>query len=81
MATPANRNGCHNRPRPVAGVTWYWAQDGWTYLDTVDGQSRLPRMIKVYHVMSTECRTDASASSKDCKNCQHAPHIATTTTP
>lgn len=70
-------NGCHNRQRPTAGAITHWAQDGYMpAVDNGDGSfSRERRWVPVRHVMSTECKTDISATSPACKGCVNAPHL------
>lgn len=64
--------GCHDKPRPN-GATWAYVQDG--YFHEVDGngkvESRTPRLKKSFHVMSTECKYDKSATDSMCKGCKH----------
>lgn len=60
-------NGCHNRAefRP-----FFVVQDGWF----LDGVTRVPKMIKVPHTMTTTCqyRLDDMVGRKDkkCENCK-----------
>lgn len=65
---------CHNRPRPVAGAITHQAQDGWRMHNIHDGavtiRSAVP--VDIRHVMSTDCRYDASATDPGCAGCEHA---------
>lgn len=76
-------NGCHNRPRPTA-ATSYQAQAGWEYRNVLcaepyeaprDEPTRIPVLVDIPHVMSTECRYDASATDQGCVACVHAMHL------
>lgn len=69
---PVRPYGCHNKPRPVAGAVTHQAQAGWAVFR--DGYNRpcpVPVYIDIKHVMSTECRYDASAKDARCTGCQH----------
>lgn len=68
--------GCHNKPLPTTGKT-YVAQSGWseTFRDGFGAPCRVPVYVDVPHVMSTECRYDASATDRMCAGCGHAPHL------
>jgi hypothetical protein len=69
--------GCNNGKRPVANAP-ILVQDGWHtgIFDYEDGSSdRIPRMVPIPFVMSTECQYDASATDSACKGCAHAPHL------
>lgn len=72
----ARLNGCNNQPRPVAGAPML-VQDG--YEPAVNEGwgwfSRTPRYRQIPHVMSTDCRYDASATDPGCAGCRHAPHL------
>lgn len=61
---------CHNRPRPTANAP-VTVQDGW--IDTPG--SRIPRMVTVPFVMTTECQYDATMTDKSCAGCWQVKRI------
>jgi hypothetical protein len=65
--------GCHNQPRPVAGTNTHQAQAGWskTIRDDRGNPHRHPIMMDIEHVMSTDCRYDASTTDPRCSGCKH----------
>jgi hypothetical protein len=58
---------CNGKPRPTS-ETSYLAQDGW-FVDEW-GMTRKPKIIRIKHVMSTECNYDQSASDARCEGCE-----------
>lgn len=66
--TPVRHAGCWNKPRPSKD-SWYMAQDGWTYSD--DGRTRTPKLMKIFHKMSTDCRYDQPHKDSACAGCVH----------
>lgn len=72
MKANEHRYGCNGRERPTA-ETWFWAQDG--YHEFKDGHGNMVRglakWVKVYHVMSTDCKYDGHYAGNDCNGCAH----------
>lgn len=66
--------GCHNQPRPVAGAVTHQAQAGWGVV-LLKGNGcvpvRVPFMVDIRHIMSTDCRYDKSATDPCCRACQY----------
>lgn len=71
---PARRNGCHSKPRPVAGAVTHLAQDGY-FPPMPDApapgraRAQVARFVEIKHVMSTDCRYDKRESDPACKGC------------
>lgn len=66
-------NGCHNRPRPVAGKPLP-VQDGYVYgmFEYESGASdRIPRMVTVPFVMKPECQYTLTTPDPRCAGCVH----------
>ncbi len=66
-------NGCHNKPRPVAGKPLQ-VQDGWHagIFDYEDGTGdRIPRMVTVPFVLSSECQYTKTTPDPRCAGCVH----------
>jgi len=61
--------GCHDRPRPLLGVTTHHAQAGWKY--GPGSTTRTPVMVPIHHVFTTACMYDISDKDKRCSGCKH----------
>lgn len=73
---PPRLNGCHSKPRPVAGSVTHWAQDGY-YPPQADPDEpgvlvKIGRFVEVRHVMTVDCGYDKSATDPGCKGCPWA---------
>lgn len=68
----ARLNGCHNRPRPVAG-TPLLVQDGWIEIPLAAGlgATRVPNMVTVPFVMNPGCQYTLRTPDPRCTGCDH----------
>ena len=63
--------GCHNR-EPFH--PYHHAQDGYHPMSKPEAASRLPNIIKVPHVMTSECqytKTELGQTDPKCVDCKH----------
>lgn len=64
-------NGCHNKPRPVAGAPLQ-VQDGWATFAAGGGRTvRVPHMVTVPFVMQPECQYTLTTPDPRCAGCVH----------
>lgn len=61
-------HGCHNR-QPFKD--WYYAQDGYQPMSSDKATSRLPRIVKVPHVMTRDCQYSKHTTDARCAGCCH----------
>lgn len=68
-----DKNGCHNKPRPVASAVTHQAQAGWsvTFRDGFGTPQRVPVYVDVRHVMTTECQYTKTTPDPRCSGCVH----------
>ena len=62
--------GCHNRSDYAP---YHMAQDGYTS-SKPDSDSRLPKMVKVPHVMTRDCQYTLTELGKVDSKCNHCKH-------
>lgn len=67
------KNGCFNKPRPVAGAVTHLAQAGWseTFRDGFGAPHRTPILVDIKHVMTTECQYTLTTPDPACAGCVH----------
>ncbi len=68
---------CHDAPRPVAGDTTHFAQDGYDYAEfTASGRrQRYACVVPIKHVMTTECQRGIDGEALKDKRCTGCKHI------
>ncbi len=62
-------HGCHSRPpfKP-----WHHAQDGYHPMSKPEAGTRLPRIVQIPHVMTTDCQfTRLNPEDPGCAGCNH----------
>ncbi len=62
-------HGCMNRP---SMKDWYHAQDGYWQMSKPEAGTRLPRIVQIPHVMTTDCQfTRLNPEDPGCTGCCH----------